>query len=313
MFQTIFESKWLQGFITAILYVIVCFTWGTTWIGIEKAVETIPPLTAAGVRFVIAFPLFVLIARLKKEPLLYPKNKRTFLIFIIIFYFSIPYFLISYGEQYVSSGLSALIFSSMPVFMLIFSVLFLKEKIIITQVAGIAIGFFSLIMILMGAGENFTYDNFIGALAILVAAVLHGLCYVLTKKKGADISVITFNAIPIGVAGMAMLVLGGVTEDIRIHNISNESILALIYLGIVASVGGFIVYFYLLKRLSPVVVSFVFIIFPVFAVVIDAFYNNEVVSSGFRFYAFIMLFGFALTKLNFELNSFKLTVVKQEN
>ncbi len=156
MLQTVYKNKWLQVFITGILYITVCFTWGTTWIGIEMAVETIPPLTAAGARFVIAFPLFVLIARLKKEPLLYPKNRSAFFIFIIFLYFSVPYFLISFGEQYVSSGLTALIFSSMPVFMLIFSVLLLKERIIITQVAGIAIGFFSLIMILMGAGEAFT-------------------------------------------------------------------------------------------------------------------------------------------------------------
>ncbi|MBS0553815.1 MAG: EamA family transporter, partial [Proteobacteria bacterium] len=49
--------------VVAILFAIVCLTWGTTWLGIKLAVDTVPPLLAAGLRFVIAFPLLYLIAR----------------------------------------------------------------------------------------------------------------------------------------------------------------------------------------------------------------------------------------------------------
>ena len=72
---------------------------------------------------------------------------------------------------------------------------------------------------------------------------------------------------------------------------------ALSYLGLVASVGGFIVYFFLLKRLSPIVLSFVFIIFPVFAVVIGAWYEGLPLSSDLLVYSALLLMGFAITKL----------------
>jgi len=75
---------------------------------------------------------------------------------------------------------------------------------------------------------------------------------------------------------------------------------ALFYLGLVASVGGFIVYFMLLKRLSPIILSFVFIIFPVFAVIIGAWYEGVAISRDLMLYSAILLAGFAITKLPIE-------------
>ncbi|MDN5597054.1 MAG: EamA family transporter, partial [Pseudomonas sp.] len=74
----------------------------------------------------------------------------------------------------------------------------------------------------------------------------------------------------------------------------------LFYLGLVASVRGFIVYFMLLKRLSPIILSFVFIIFPVFAVIIGAWYEGVEISRDLMLYSAILLAGFAITKLPIE-------------
>jgi drug/metabolite transporter (DMT)-like permease len=76
--------------------------------------------------------------------------------------------------------------------------------------------------------------------------------------------------------------------------------MALTYLGLCASVGGFIVYFFLLKRLSPVVLSFVFIIFPVFAVIIGSWYEGLPISRDLALYSALLLAGFAITKVPVE-------------
>lgn len=57
----------VASLVTAVLFLVVCISWGTTWLGIKIAVESVPPLTAAGLRFLIAFPLFLLFARLRHE------------------------------------------------------------------------------------------------------------------------------------------------------------------------------------------------------------------------------------------------------
>ena len=83
-------------------------------------------------------------------------------------------------------------------------------------------------------------------------------------------------------------------------SISTRSWMALTYLGLCASVGGFIVYFFLLKRLSPVILSFVFIIFPVFAVIIGSWYEGQPISRDLALYSALLLAGFAITKVPVE-------------
>ncbi|MBX9410006.1 EamA family transporter [Pseudomonas baetica] len=291
------SKPWLAGLVTSVLFLIVCLSWGTTWLGIKIAVESVPPLTAAGLRFLIAFPLFLGFAVLRKEPLLFPRQSRWFFVFVTLSYFSLPYYLLNYGEIHVSSGLTALLFSCMPVFILIFSALFLREKIQPTQMLGIAIGFGSLFMIIRSQGLHLDQAEWLGVLAIFSAAIMHALCYVITKKHGSAISVITYNTLPIGIAGLMLLVAGLSLENPTFATITPRSWGALLYLGMVASVGGFIVYFVLLKRLSPVLLSFVFIIFPVFAVIIGAWYEGTEISRELMLYSAVLLGGFAITKL----------------
>ncbi|QIE85957.1 DMT family transporter [Pseudomonas nitroreducens] len=291
------RKSWLTGAVTAALFLTVCLSWGTTWLGIRIAVETVPPLTASGLRFLIAFPLFLAFARMRGDAIVFPRQSRGFFIFVTLCYFGVPYFLLNYGETLVSSGLTALLFSCMPVFILIFSAIFLQERIQTLQVIGIAIGFASLYMILREQGLGFEHQGFIGVLAILAAALMHALCYVVTKQRGSAISVVTYNTLPIGIAGLALFVLGLLVEQPSFSQITARSWWALTYLGLCASVGGFLVYFFLLKRLSPVVLSFVFIIFPVFAVIIGAWYEGQAISTSLALYSLLLLLGFAITKL----------------
>ncbi|MBU0521724.1 EamA family transporter [Pseudomonas sp. FW306-1C-G01A] len=294
------RKPWLAGGVTSVLFLIVCLSWGTTWLGIKIAVESVPPLTAAGLRFLIAFPLFLSFALLRREPLLFPRQSRWFFVFVTLSYFSLPYYLLNYGEMHVSSGLTALLFSCMPVFILLFSAVFLRQKIYPSQVIGIAIGFGSLFMIIRSQGLHLDHAELFGVLAILAAAVMHALCYVITKKQGSAISVITYNTLPIGLAGLMLFVAGLSVEAPVFEDITARSWGALLYLGLVASVGGFIVYFLLLKRLSPITLSFVFIIFPVFAVVIGAWYEGHSLTRELMGYSAVLLTGFAITKLPVE-------------
>lgn len=291
--KNFFNSK----FVIFLLFIIVCLTWGTTWIGIKIAVETVNPLLAAGLRFVIAFPFLILITIFAKSPILFPKKTGHFFILLTIFYFTIPYYLISFGEQYVSSGLTSLLFSTMPIFSILFAKIILKDKIFINQLIGISVGFLCLIYILISEGLVISYTDFLGVISILLAALMHGFLYVYSKKAGEGINVFTFNTLPIGVAGIMLCLLSFYFEDNHLQNISLNSWLALIYLGIFASVGGFIAYFFLLKRMSPVILSFIFIIFPVVAIFISSIYDNKIISTNFIICTIIMLCGFAITKL----------------
>lgn len=132
-----------------VLFMLVTLTWGTTWLAMRIAVETIPPVFATGMRFMFAAPCLILIAYIRNTPLLFPPGQRLFQVVICVFYFSIPFSLMIYGESYVSSGLASIIFANMPVAVLIASVLFLNEKINAMQIAGLTIAIISLAGILL--------------------------------------------------------------------------------------------------------------------------------------------------------------------
>ncbi len=68
------QKQWLAGLVTSVMFLIVCLSWGTTWLGIKIAVESVPPLTSAGLRFLIAFPLFLCFAMVRREPILFPRK-----------------------------------------------------------------------------------------------------------------------------------------------------------------------------------------------------------------------------------------------
>ncbi len=95
-----------------VLFLLVSLTWGTTWLAMRIAAETIPPVFATGMRFMFAAPFLIGIAWLRKTPLLFPRGQRLFQLVICIFYFAIPFSLMIYGETYVSSGLASIIFSN---------------------------------------------------------------------------------------------------------------------------------------------------------------------------------------------------------
>lgn len=285
---------------TLLLFVIVCLCWGTTWLGIRIAVESIPPLTSAGLRFLIAFPLFLLFALIRGDALLFPGDRKGFFILVTLGYFGVPYYLLNYGEQYVSSGLTALIFSAMPVFIVIFSFFLLQEKIYKSQLAGITIGFISLLMVVRSQRISTDFSEVSGVVAILIAAVMHACCYVITRQRGSHIGVVTYNTLPIGIAGAGLLLAGVMTEAPDLSAVTLRSWMAVTYLGMVASVGGFIVYFYLLKRISAVVLSFVFIIFPVIAIFLGAWYEQTPLSAELVLYTLLLLAGFALTRFPLE-------------
>ncbi|WP_163831937.1 DMT family transporter [Spartinivicinus ruber] len=295
------KSQFTRNLWLATLFLVVCWTWGSTWLGIKVAVDTIPPLTAAGLRFLVAFPFFFVLAKFLKEPIKYPKQHNSFFYIVTIVYFILPYFFLNYGEQFVSSGLTSLLFSSMPVWIIIFSMIMLKVKVYTNQVIGIVIGFVSLFMVLRSESVTIDHDGALGITAIIAAALMHAYIYVYTKLKGTQIPVITYNTLPIGIAGFVLLFAGIILEDPQWSQFSFESILSTLYLGIIASAGGFLAYFYLLKKVNTVVLSFIFVIFPVFALVLSSWYEQQQMQAESYFFVATLLIGFAITK--FEMTS----------
>jgi len=290
-------------------YVVVCVIWGTTWFSMKVAVATIPPITAAGLRFTAAFPFLAVLVWATPGVRFTIPGKNWLIGFLAVAYVGVPYALINYGEQSVSSGLASLLFASVTVFLLIFSRLISGTRITLLQGVGVMAGIVLLAGLLVVSGRGFGTDGWLPAIAVLVAACLHALCYAVLARYGADVPVLTTEALPVGLGGIALLLLGLTTEHPHFSSFSTASWLGVAYLAVVASVAGFAAYFYLLKHLPPLTVSYVFVLFPVIAVFVSSVAESTPLDPVAYALAAAMLGAFALTGLEQALRRLNASLV----
>lgn len=278
-----------------VLFIFVAMTWGTTWLAMRIAIETIPPVFATGMRFLFAAPFLIIIAWLRKKPLLFPRKQRLFQFVICIFYFSIPFSLMIYGETYVSSGLASIIFSNMPVAVLVASVFFLNERTSWLQIAGLIIAIFALVGILLEEIKTSTESRWQGVIALISAVIIHAIIYTQCKKRGCVVSLITFNALPCLLAGLIFSAAGWFFEKPRICFFSTHSILATFYLGAFSGVFGILCYFLLQQKASAFQASLVFLIFPLIAVSLENYIYGYAISSQSMLFIIPLVIGIFLT------------------
>jgi drug/metabolite transporter (DMT)-like permease len=287
-----------RGWKLAVVYAVVCLIWGTTWFSMKVAVATIPPITAAGLRFTIAFPLLAILVKATPGATFTFRRKNWLLVFVALAYIAVPYALINFGEQSISSGLASLLFASVTVFLLIFSRLLSGTRIGVWQAVGVLIGIALLAVLLVGTGSGLESQNWLAPVAVLAAAVLHALTYAVLSRWGNDVPVITTEALPVGLGGVGLLLFGLLVERPDFRSFSTASWLGILYLAIVASVVGFAAYFYLLKHLSALTVSYVFVLFPVIAVFMSSLFEQSQLEPWSYGVALLMLAAFALTKIH---------------
>jgi putative membrane protein PagO len=250
----------------ALLYLLVVAIWGTTWIAIRSAVESVPPITASGLRFAIAFPILAaIVGRTRGVPLRYPAGKGRLFALVAAAYFAVPFALMNLGGAAIPSGLAAVLFSMVSLFILALSVPVLGTRITRRQATGVGVALAALAALIAhqtGVGGD---ASPLGVLALLAAAGMHAAVYVVLKRDGGGMSPLTINTLPMGVAAVALCSAGALAEHPDPAAITGSSLLALLYLGAFASVAGFLAYFHLLRHLGPVPLALVFVLFPALA------------------------------------------------
>ncbi|EHJ7973561.1 EamA family transporter [Escherichia coli] len=279
----------------SVLFLLVTLTWGSTWLAMRIAAETIPPIFATGMRFIFAAPFLISIAWLRKTPLLFPSGQRLFQLVICIFYFAIPFSLMIYGETYVSSGLASIIFANMPVAVLIASILFLNEKTNVMQCVGLISAIVALSCILIEETKISTESHWQGVIALVSAVVIHAIIYTQSKKRSCTVSVITFNALPCFLAGLILSTIGWFFERPQFSSFSAQSILSVLYLGVFAGFFGILCYFALQQKATAFQASLVFLIFPLIAVSLESYIYGYAISTQSMFFIIPLVAGIFLT------------------
>ena len=117
-------------------FIVLCIIWSSTWLFIKLGLETLPAFFSAGVRFFIASVIMYIYAL--KLKLKFPKDLASHIFFFYFgfLFFALPYGLVYWGEQYIGSGLTSVLFSIMPFYTILLSIkMYPEEKITVTKTA----------------------------------------------------------------------------------------------------------------------------------------------------------------------------------
>jgi len=260
-------------------FAIIYFVWGSTFLAIRIGVHEVPPFLFASMRFLTAgFILYGwMIAKGEQSPTR-PQWLSIFVIALLIFVFD--YGLLFWAEQRVPSGIAAVMLATIPVFMALSEILFLRTQKLTIRLA------FALLIGLCGVGVLMSHSlklggepiSTLGAVALLIGSISWAIGSILTRKLPLPQSKSISSGAQMLVGGVLLFfVATGLGEFRNFHpsTVSRAAWLSLLYLIVAGSIIGFTAYVWLIHHESPTKVGTYAYVNPVVAVFIGYFFGGE--------------------------------------
>lgn len=269
--------------------------WGSTFLAIRYAVESIPPLFTAATRHLIAGTILLLWALWKGER---PTTQgwRAGAILGFLFFF-VSHGLLHWAEQSVPSGVAALVIAIEPAIVaLLLPVLRLGPKPTGWTYAGLALGAVG-VGVLFGPEVTTGFDVRVGLVSVLISAIAWSFGIVYARKVQPKTGGTLNAALPL-LCGSAMLLLGGLLrgEHRMLHpsSVSQASLLALLFLIFFGSLIAFSAYAWLLKHYPPTLVATHTYVNPIVAVLLGWLFAGEKLTPSIVFAMVLAISAIAL-------------------
>lgn len=281
-----------KNFLVPILYILICLFWGSSWLVIKISLNYVTPFINLGLRFLVSALSIFLVMVYTNTQLDLSKKSVSIYILLGLFSYSIPFSLVYWAERTIPSSLASILFGMYPFFVAILSSIFCKdETLTLNRVIGILLSFFGLILIFKDGLRIEVTKYFLGMIAVVISALMQASIAVTIKKKGGHLNPLSMNFIPTLIAGIILVLLGLLTEDLSFNDFNLKSILMILYLAIFVTVFNFTAYYWLLKKMSVVILSLTSFITPVIAVLVGVLIGGEKLSKNIASGALFVLLG----------------------
>lgn len=275
---------------------VLILIWGTTWAAIRVGLEGIPPFTGVALRFAVAAAVLLAVGRMRGLPLGSSPRERSLWLVNALLSFSASYGVVYWAEQWVPSGLAAVLFSTFPLFVAAMAHLVLPgERLNRYGLLGIVLGFVGVVTIFSEDLAQISGAEVRRAsILFLIAPLVSALANVIIKRWGAGIHPMSLTAVPMGMTAVLMGGLAAVAERQREVVFDAVSVAALLYLAVFGTAVTFFLYFWLLSRLAATRLSLITYGVPVVAVVVGAVFLDEGFTARMLMGAFVVLVGVTL-------------------
>jgi len=294
----------LKDFKLTLAILTVAVVWGTTFLSIRVAVETIPAWFVAGIRQFLAavIMLFILLYR-KQFQWIGWKNLGYQLIFSSLMLI-MANGLTTVAEETLTSSLTSLISATSPIVVFLGSVAIGLQKFTVRAMLGLFMCFGGILFIFWdGINDLANPDYRFGILLLLFAIAGWASGTIFTKKMNIQSKNISLNLFyQFAFAGIIQIIFALLfSENYNFENWSVKSISAMLYLSLFGSVAAFFAYHYALTKVSPVQVSILAYINTIISIFLSWLILNEEISAKFIIAAILIILGVFVINYNKEM------------
>lgn len=282
-------SPRLRAALPAAAFVLCTLVWGSTWLVIKIGYDTVPPLNAAGWRFLVSSAVLLAIQGVARVPAPRGGVQWGVAAFVGIVLVGLDYGLIYWGEQFLETGLTSVLFATMPLFTLLLAAALRLERITLRKTLGIAAAIGGVIVL---CHENLGLERVSAGpvAAVLGAAVCSAATTTVTKKWGSGLHPVSLNAASCAI-GCAALFGGALAAGEGIVVPRGAGWIPIAYLALFGSVLAFLLYFWLLRQWDATRCGLVSVLTPILAVALGVAVRGEALTTELAAGAALVLAG----------------------
>jgi len=256
----------------------VCLLWGTTYLGIRIALETIPPALLGGLRFTVAGLLLIALLAARGEPVIARTQWRG-LALIGFLTVCVGNGGVIWAEQWVPSGIAAVTVATIPFWMIGMDALTRDGDPLSTRlVIGLLVGFAGILLLVwpdITAGTAEGHRFLLGILALQIACVGWAVGSAIARRHARSENVLSAAAMQMTFGGLFMLAAATLRGEWSHLAFTPRTLVAEIYLTLAGSIVGYSAYIYALRHLPTATVSLYAYANPVIAMVLGAVIAGE--------------------------------------
>jgi drug/metabolite transporter (DMT)-like permease len=264
---------------TLLAFAIIYFVWGSTFLGIRVGVREVPPLVFAAMRFFTAGAILFGWMTARGEP---APNRRQWLSISVLGFmiFVVDYGLLFWAEQRVPSGIAAVMAATIPAFMALSEIIFLRtRKLTVRLAVALLIGMCGVgVLVSRSLSLGGTPIDAMGAVALTIASVSWSISSVFTRRLKLPDSKVMSSGAQMLAGGVFLILMAGAFGEFRgfdATRVSRGVWFALAYLIVAGSIMGFTAYLWLIHHESPTKVGTYAYVNPVVAVLVGYFFGGE--------------------------------------
>ena len=270
-----------------IALIITVLIWGSSFVAIKIVLDQITPLALSFLRSGVAtFALILLLGFNEGFVKIGEVLREKFLYFVLLGATGVTLFNIfqNVGIQYTSSGIASVLLATNPLFVLVLSIIFLREEINRNRLIGMMLGFFGIVIVIFG-GKNIMgfllSSSFAGNILVLFSALCWGLYVIMNKRVLRQYSPLLLTTSAFIFGSLLLFILCVFSRNFSvITGLSATSWLFVIYLGLISSGLTYLLWNYVLKRMEASKASVFLFLIPIVAILLGKIILAEKITSS---------------------------------